>query len=51
MGNRLDQNVGGNISNEYRPGGEESRRKRYRKVSRKTLVLFKHIIYEPQEFP
>jgi hypothetical protein len=31
--------------------GEESRGKCYHKVSRKTLVLFKHIIYEPQEFP
>jgi SAM-dependent methyltransferase len=50
-GNRLVQNVG-EYKNEYRHGGgEESRGKCYHKVSRKTLVLLKHIINEPQEFP
>ena len=51
MGISASSKCWGNISNEYRHGGEESRGKCYHKVSRKTLVLFKHIIYEPQEFP
>ena len=40
-------------SNEYRHGEGEYNGLEisYRRVSRKTLVFFKHIIYESQEFP
>jgi hypothetical protein len=53
MGIELAQLLQQNISNEYRNGegvynGLEIS---YRIVSRKTLVFFKCIIYEQQEFP